>query len=63
MSELVKETTLRLEGWEQRLAEAAKDRDADKEWLGMCDMMVVSYRMVLADLQAEAQVRAALATS
>jgi len=33
------------------------------EWLGMCDMMVVSYRMVLADLQAEAQVRATLAAS
>jgi hypothetical protein len=44
MSEVVKETALRLKRWEQRLAEAAKDRDADKEWLGMCDMMVVSYR-------------------
>ena len=33
------------------------------EWLGMCDMMVVSYRMVLADLQAEAQVRATLAAA
>jgi hypothetical protein len=29
----------------------------------MCDMMVVSYRMVLADLKAEAQVRATLATT
>ena len=63
MSELVKGAALRLKRWEQRLAEAAKDRDADKEWLGMCDMMVVSYRMVLADLQGEAQVRVALATS
>ena len=63
MGELVKEAALRLKRWEQRLAGAAEDRDADKEWLGMCDMMVVSYRMVLADLQAEAQVRAALATS